>query len=94
MALRIVAAYDVSDDARRARLAARLQHWGDRVQKSVFVLILETDQFVALVKQAEGIIDLDSDSLWFWRQCEPCDSRAVVLGQTKPINRPKFWIVM
>lgn len=94
MALRIVAAYDVSEDRRRARLAARLQQWGDRVQRSVFVLRIEAADLTALMEQAKKIIDLDRDSLWFWRQCDPCDSEAIAVGQTRPLDSPKYWIVM
>ena len=39
--LTLLAAYDVREDDRRARLAAVLQSLGDRVQKSVFVIILD-----------------------------------------------------
>jgi CRISPR-associated endonuclease Cas2 len=43
MALTHVIAYDISDDGRRARVAAVLQAHGDRVQRSVFVCTLEAD---------------------------------------------------
>lgn len=44
MALTVVAAYDVSEDRRRARVAAMLQMYGDRVQRSVFLLSLRAEQ--------------------------------------------------
>ena len=43
MALTHVIAYDISDDHRRARVAAILQAYGDRIQRSVFVATIEAD---------------------------------------------------
>ena len=37
MALTYVIAYDISDDRRRSQVAAVLQAYGDRIQRSVFV---------------------------------------------------------
>ncbi|MFI8774620.1 CRISPR-associated endonuclease Cas2 [Gordonia sp. NPDC062954] len=37
MAVTILVAYDITEDRRRARLAALLQAWGDRIQYSVFI---------------------------------------------------------
>ena len=44
MALTVVIAYDISEDRRRARVAAVLQAYGDRVQRSVFIATLEPDR--------------------------------------------------
>lgn len=94
MALSIVAAYDVSDDNRRARLAARLQRWGDRVQQSVFILTISPEALDELADQAERIIDLDRDSLWFWHQCSPCNGKTQTVGQTRPLHSPRFWAIV
>ena len=34
--MRIIVAYDISEDSRRARVSALLASWGDRIQRSVF----------------------------------------------------------
>lgn len=39
--LTLIAAYDIREDDRRAKLAAVLQSIGDRVQKSVFVIMID-----------------------------------------------------
>ena len=44
----VVAAYDVSQDDRRARLAAVLQSLGEGVQRSVFVLSLDDEELAGL----------------------------------------------
>jgi hypothetical protein len=41
VALTVIIAYDISDDRRRSRVAANIQVWGDRVQRSVFLSTLE-----------------------------------------------------
>ena len=43
VALTVIAAYDISDDGRRSRVAALLQAHGDRIQKSVFLLDVTAD---------------------------------------------------
>lgn len=47
MSLHVVA-YDVTDDARRVRLAKLLLRYGRRVQASVFEVWLDPDDFPAL----------------------------------------------
>lgn len=42
MALTYVIAYDISDDHRRARVAAILQSYGDRIQRSVFLATIDS----------------------------------------------------
>ena len=70
MALTILAAYDVSDNGRRARVAAALQRWGDRIQMSVFICMIDSDGLKDLVETVERIIDPEKDSFMVVRQCE------------------------
>ena len=41
VAVTVIAAYDISSDHRRGRLAAEFQGWGYRLQESVFQLRIE-----------------------------------------------------
>lgn len=91
MALTVLATYDVREDDRRARLAAVLQAFGNRIQKSVFLLQVDDDELSQLVARAEAIIDLDVDSLWLLRQCASCYEDLLTLGQTKPPQRVLYW---
>jgi CRISPR-associated protein Cas2 len=69
----VVAAYDVSEDSRRSRVAAMLQMHGDRVQKSVFVLSIDADDLAALRSSVwHGVLDLDEDSFYVFHQCADC----------------------
>ena len=58
MAVTVLAAYDVRQDASRARLAAILQGFGDRVQKSVFVIEGSPEDLQLIRARAEALLDL------------------------------------
>lgn len=94
MALTIVAAYDVSSDDRRARLAALLQTCGDRIQLSVFVLTIGEDELDELRDRALAIMDPEEDSLYLLRQCAQCWEGARCLGQAAPPTPAYFWAAL
>lgn len=92
-ALTLIAAYDVREDDRRAHLAAVLQTVGDRVQKSVFVIMVDHDGLEELRRRALGIIDPDTDSLLFFRQCATCWDAHLPLGQGHVPDAVTHWAV-
>jgi CRISPR-associated protein Cas2 len=63
MALTHVIAYDISEDSRRARVAAVLQAYGDRVQRSVFVCLLEAGVLQEIRDRVSAIINPGTDSV-------------------------------
>lgn len=90
----LVAAYDVREDDRRARLAATLQTFGDRVQKSVFVIVIDPEELDALRKRALTIIDPDVDSLLMFRQCATCWEAHLPIGQARVPIAVTHWMVV
>lgn len=88
----VIAAYDISHNDRRARLAAVLQAYGDRIQKSVFILKVEPEELEDAIAKAEEILDLESDSLWFAYQCANCWKSLKTLGQSAKPDKVLFWI--
>lgn len=94
MAVTHVAVYDVSEDQRRARLAALLQAHGDRIQRSVFLISSDADTLSAITTKSAGIIDEDTDSLWIMRQCESCWEVVERVGQATPPSLARYWAVM
>lgn len=94
MALTVIAAYDVRVDDRRARLAALLQAYGNRIQKSVFVLEVDENELDLIVERGLRIIDVDTDSFWLARQCANCWEVLVTLGQTKAPEKVLYWAVL
>ena len=94
MAVTVVAAYDVREDPRRARLAAMLQAHGDRIQKSVFVLSLGPGEVDEIKTRALDMINVNTDSLWLLRQCRDCWDLLVQVGQAARPGRVLVWAVM
>ncbi len=90
----LIAAYDVREDDRRARLAATLQVFGDRVQKSVFVIIIDPAELDALQARALTIIDPDTDSLLLFRQCAICWDAHIPIGQASVPTATTHWLVV
>ena len=90
----ILAAYDIHEDSRRAKVAAALQRWGDRIQFSVFVCTVEEDDYPKLIDSVKQIIDHNADSFLVLRQCSACWERKVILGQAEPTPPTLYWAVM
>ena len=76
-----VVAYDIADDRRRNRVAKILEDYGDRVQESVFEMILDTDaRYVALYARLESAIDPAADRIRVYRLCSACERSLIWLG--------------
>ena len=91
--MRVVIAYDVSSDGRRARLAALLSTWGDRIQRSVYECGLSPEELADVLARAAAIIDPHTDVVHAFRQCTPCLESQVHLGQAKQFTEDPYWIV-
>lgn len=94
MALTVVIAYDINEDRRRARVAATLQVWGDRIQRSVFVCTLDHAQLTDLTQRVSAMIDPDTDAVHVFRQCATCWDDVGVLGQANVDEEPYYWAVL
>ncbi len=76
----VVIAYDISDDARRARLAGELENWGRRAQKSVFEFDLDEARYAMLLEQVR-CMTVSEDQVRVYRLCKKCvDGSEVVRG--------------
>lgn len=72
----IVAAYDISDDRRRARLHKRLKKFGLAVQYSVFECLLTTEQFKEMQKAVQPYIKpKQGDRIRYYQLCDSCRQR-------------------
>lgn len=87
----VVAAYDIREDGRRSRVAAILQSWGDRVQKSVFLIDVSKEELIDVRDRLAAIMDLDVDSLHFFIQCGTCAGSMVCVGQSRRPERVLYW---
>jgi len=91
--MRYVITYDVSSDQRRAKVAARLAAWGDRVEKSVFECNLSDSELDDLVARLRSLIDLDKDVVHIFRQCASCGAERASLGNEKAPAAVRYWVV-
>src|SRR5690606_18379806 len=62
---RMLVAYDISNDARRDRVAAALQEFGERVQYSVFMVDGRPATFVRLKSELRSLINPNADTVMF-----------------------------
>jgi CRISPR-associated protein Cas2 len=94
MALIYVIAYDISDDRRRAQVAAVLQAYGDRIQRSVFVCAAEPERITEVRARVAGIIKPETDSVYVFRQCAACWDDVGIHGQATVTDEPLYWAVL
>ena len=94
MALTHVIAYDISDDHRRARVAAILQTYGDRIQRSVFVCAIEPGLLAEARERISEIINPETDSVYVFRQCAACWETVGIYGQATMAGEALYWAVL
>lgn len=90
VAVTLLVMYDVVRDQRRAKLAAYLQQWGDRLQYSVFLCRLPEAGIDEFVADASRILDKDEDSLLLVRMCKLCYEGVMPVGQGE-IEEPPLY---
>ena len=77
----VVAAYDIVDNVRRARVATALKNFGERVQYSVFECILDERRTTAMVGEVRRLLDEEQDTFRVYRFCEGCRKAIQVVGR-------------
>ena len=83
----LVVTYDVNtastDGAKRLRQVAKLcQKYGMRVQNSVFEVLVDAAQLSVLKHEIQKVIDLDADSVRFYRLGNSYQNKIETLGKT------------
>jgi len=94
MALTVLASYDISEDGRRAQIAALIQAWGTRIQKSVYLCQLEESDLLDLIERVKSLMNLHTDSFLVLRQCKDCWDAVTVVGQASPRPDALYWAVL
>ena len=93
MALLIVVSYDVTDDRRRARLAAALLDFGQRVQYSVFECQLEPGQIDRLRARLLAEIESTEDSVRLYHFCRDCGAKTEIHGCGVVTEDPEVYVL-
>jgi CRISPR-associated protein Cas2 len=89
----VLVCYDISRDEHRARAAATLQMWGDRIQRSVFVCALEPDDLTELTNRIRAIVDTRTDAVHIVPLCGTCWTGIAMLGQATIDPNHLYWAV-
>ncbi len=79
--MKILIAYDVVENRRRARLSACLQKYATRVQKSIFLGTFDENTLQQVIEEATRIINVKTDQLLFTPQCTTCWKKTIEIGQ-------------
>jgi len=87
----VIVTYDVSviteDGPRRLRRVAKVcQRYGQRVQKSVFECQVNEMQLESLERELLDEVDIEVDSLRFYRITEPRELRVKQYGEFRSID--------
>jgi CRISPR-associated protein Cas2 len=90
----VLVCYDISRDDARARVAATLQVWGSRIQRSVFVCTLEASDLAELRERLRHIINDRTDAVHIVPLCGACWSGITVLGQATLDPDQLYWAVL
>ena len=88
-----VVCYDESDDARRTRIAKILRAYGERVQYSVFEVVLRSPgQLQSLTERLRKVAD-EETNIRFYRLCENCRAESHDLDDNPVAEWPAVVIV-
>lgn len=87
----VLVTYDVSTTSpggeKRLREVAKIcQNYGQRVQHSVFECVVNSTQFVILKEELKNAIDLENDSIRFYRLGKNYKNKVEHIGAKKPID--------
>ena len=81
--------YDVAKDRKRKKMADFLLEYGVRVQYSVFECDLSEKDVQAIIKKAEELLDLSSDSLLMYPLCRNCVGKRIRVGTVYSLVKVK-----
>ena len=71
---------------RLRRVAKICQNYGQRVQNSVFECIVDATQYTILKKELQDVIDLENDSIRFYRLGNNYHSKVEHFGTKEAID--------
>jgi CRISPR-associated protein Cas2 len=88
----VAVVYDIVEDRRRARLAAILQGYGQRIQRSLFECDLEERHFMRLLRELTDFVE-PGDDLRIYRFPQANERNVLILGGLPLVRRPSIIVV-
>ncbi|MFY1585379.1 CRISPR-associated endonuclease Cas2 [Micromonospora sp. WMMD734] len=89
----VLITHDISTDTTRARAAATIQTWGDRIQRSVFVCTLDANDLHDLTEQLRQLVNPRTDSIHIVPLCGTCWNGITTIGQATVQPDTLYWAV-
>ena len=89
---RYLVCYDISDNARREKVANALLDYGCRVQESVFWLDIDDELAERMTKRVRKYVE-EEDSLWVVPVCGACAGKMVAMGKQAVPRLPEFYVI-
>lgn len=91
--MQYVICYDISDDARRSRVANILLDFGSRTQESVFVAHLDGELAERMRRRLAAVVDEVLDKVNIFTLCEACGKRETVLGSAEVVRDQEWYVI-
>lgn len=89
-----VAAYDVSENRRRDRIAELLGRYGSRVQLSVFEVQLDDNELELVLAEVGEILESpENGSVRLYRWCAACRGASMGVGDVEEADDGEAFIV-
>lgn len=86
--MHVLVAYDINDNARRAKLFKKLKSYLTRVQESVFEGFLPPKQYNSVLRHINATIDHSVDTVRIYSLCKSCAGQTTLLGQSCAVHVP------
>lgn len=91
--MQYVVCYDISDDARRSRVASALLDFGSRVEESVFVANLDSELAAKMLDRIRRLVEERSDRVHVFEMCASCAARTVAIGEAEIVKDQRYYII-
>ena len=88
-----VICYDVSEDKRRNKVAALLEFYGTRRNKSVFECMITEAQLKKIRAELPKLIDVATDTILIYRICLDCYVKSETIGKEVAVGQSKVVII-
>ncbi|HXG67502.1 MAG TPA: CRISPR-associated endonuclease Cas2 [Blastocatellia bacterium] len=89
----VIAAYDIADEKRLRKVAAMMEDYGTRVQRSVFECLLPEEKLMQLVREIETLIHPQQDTVRLYWLCGACRERVQIYGLGQLTADPDVFIL-
>jgi len=85
--------YDIMNAKRLRKVAAMMENYGTRVQRSVFECEITDDRLAALLADIKRLIRRREDKVQVYPLCQPCRARLEICGPGEHTFVPDVFIL-